>query len=369
MHPARTLSYSELITGLEAAVEEKLVNKKISSDGLWLFNYSNSCVYERAWNIFTLIARGLIVDPVAQKVIATPFPKFFNFGERDEALPDEPFESFEKLDGSMIDLFHHHGWRAATRGSFDSEQAVWAQNWLTQYDLNHLVQGTTYLFEATYPENRIVVRYGESALTLLGAYLENGTEADYEDLLLLGKATGLPVVERHSFSSIEDLVEHSHTLSNNQEGFVVRYASGTRIKIKGAEYRRIHALVSRITPLGVFECMAAGDNLEAMRREIPEEFWADFDKISELLDMRIREILFHVQGEAARFAGQSDKEVGLALSTISPLARPFIFAYRRGDDLQEGRSRQALYKHIRPTGNRLSGYTPSYTLHRVQDDE
>ena len=70
--------------------------------------------------LFSLISRGLILDPVQRLVIATPFPKFFNFNEGGVALPDEPFTVSEKLDGSLGILFHHQGkWRITTRGRLE----------------------------------------------------------------------------------------------------------------------------------------------------------------------------------------------------------------------------------------------------------
>jgi hypothetical protein len=43
------------------------------------------------------------------------------------------------------------------------------------------------------------------------------------------------------------------------QGFVVRFADGLRLKLKGSEYRRIHALISRRTPLAMGEGLNASD--------------------------------------------------------------------------------------------------------------
>ncbi len=109
--------------------------------------------------------------------MATPFLKFFNVGEKRGVVPDLPFKAFEKLDSSLIIAFHHAGhWRTATKGAFDSPQAVWAQERLDAADHAALVLGTTYLFEAVYPGNRIVVRYAEPAMVLLVACDADGRE-------------------------------------------------------------------------------------------------------------------------------------------------------------------------------------------------
>jgi RNA ligase len=97
-------------------------------EGLALWCYQSRCVFNDGWNEFTTLARGLILDAGTGRIVATPFPKFFNYGERGEEFPALPFETFEKLDGSLIILFHHRGrWLTATKGSFNSPQARWAQ--------------------------------------------------------------------------------------------------------------------------------------------------------------------------------------------------------------------------------------------------
>jgi RNA ligase len=39
-----------------------------------------------------------------------------------------------------------------------------------------------------------------------------------------------------------------------------------------------------------------------------------------------------------------------------------------GGDLMKGRSREVVFRAIRPTGNVLPGYAPSYALGRVLDE-
>jgi RNA ligase len=47
-------------------------------------------------------------------------------------------------------------------------------------------------------------------------------------------------------------------LPRDREGFVVRFASGLRIKLKGEQYCRIHKLISRCTPLALWDAMMPG---------------------------------------------------------------------------------------------------------------
>src|SRR6266852_4602188 len=102
---------------------------------LTIYNYTPQCTFANHWDSITEQCRGLIVDD-AGRVIAKPFRKFFNLNtsfrpETHEAnLPPEPPEVTDKLDGSLGILWQYDGEVGiATRGAFESEQAVWATRW------------------------------------------------------------------------------------------------------------------------------------------------------------------------------------------------------------------------------------------------
>ncbi len=98
---------------------KKFIKKEI------IYNYSRTCQYENKWDEITKSCRGLILDQDGN-VVAKGFDKFFNIEEHNlENIPNEPFEVFEKLDGSLGILFWYQGkWILATKGSFVSEQAM-----------------------------------------------------------------------------------------------------------------------------------------------------------------------------------------------------------------------------------------------------
>lgn len=374
VHAARLMEFEKLYTGLQYAAAEGLVRESVGPGGLRLYCYSEKCVYERSWDEITLLARGLVIDVVTREVVATPFPKFFNVGEGEVTIPDLPFETFEKLDGSLIIVFKWDGeWHSITKGSFKSEQSRWAAAWIDDLDLDSWVPlGATLLFEAIYPENRIVVRYrGDmTGLHLLGGYYKDGDEFCYGTLRDLGELICVSVVERHSYSSVSELMVTAKGLDSNAEGFVLRFSNGLRLKIKGDEYCRIHRMVSRLTPLAIWESMATGDDLEAIRRELPEKFWGDFDIIEKLLYARIAVINDEVVAAGLLWMQATDKELGLRLQELPPMARKFIFPWRKEGGLGVSqKSRDALYREIRPNGNALAGYVPGSAVRRVAENE
>jgi len=371
-HPARRLDVTELHAALEARVQSGTVT--VSRQGpLALYHYSNRCIYDVLWDEFSLLARGLILDLDRGALVATPFPKFFNYGERNLDLPDEPFQAFEKLDGSLGIVFFHDGrWQVTTKGTFGAGQARWAEARLAQCDLRHLDPRATYLFEIIYQTNRIVVRYDYEDLVLLAAYDGDGVEIDASDIAALAARLGTRAARRYDYVRVDDILRAAEALDKNDEGFVVRFTSGHRIKLKGSAYRRVHALVSRVTPLGIYDALYAGDDLELLRREVPEEYWTDFDRIRALLAAGIEDIVAVTEAEAARLGELSDKEVGIRLQRgeIAEPARPYIFARRRSPAswAQEPRSRLSILRSLRPTGNQLAGYSPSTYILGLRDD-
>ena len=144
---------------------------------LSIYNYSDACVWESQWSPVTLACRGLIVEDISRRVVARPYPKFFNHGqlEAPELGLDEEVVVMDKADGSLGILFPlpgEHGYAVATRGSFASEQAQWATRFFQRVyaDVFSPNPAWTYLFEIVYPENRVVLDYGDTEdLILLGA--------------------------------------------------------------------------------------------------------------------------------------------------------------------------------------------------------
>ena len=116
-----------------------------------IYNYTPTTQYEGKWDDITKMCRGLVLDEEGN-VLAKPFNKFFNLEEHSiNDLPNESFQVFEKMDGSLGILFNYEGeWILATKGSFTSEQAIKGKEILKKYRYERLLPGYTYLFEIIY---------------------------------------------------------------------------------------------------------------------------------------------------------------------------------------------------------------------------
>ena len=264
---------------LEKYHEEGLVYKQVHPTlPLTIWNYSEKVQYEGLWDEITLQTRGLVTDDEGN-VVARPFKKFFNL-EEGKHTPTEEFEVYEKMDGSLGILFFYEGqWVVATRGSFTSDQAMKAQEMIkSKYIVESIPKGYTTLFEIIYPENRIVVDYGdEESLVVLGMNSRmSGKEMDYESLLNVHNESGMTVVKK--YDKITDYTFLKKMIADTHEGFVVRFSNGERIKIKGEEYLRLHKIMTNLSTTAVWEVLSNGGNIENLLKNVPDEF---FQKIKE----------------------------------------------------------------------------------------
>ena len=374
-HPAINFSVSELLARLNAEVSAGNVSVKTHPiyPHLMLYCYTKQCVYERAWNDVNVLARGLIIDAQTGNIIAFTYPKFYNVGEMDKPIPDLAFDAYEKLDGSLIAVWHYNGeWHASTKGSFESDQARWASTEMHAKGwYKYMLPGTTYLFEAIYPENKIVIPYGYSGLVLHGAYNSSGMEYNHGQLAGFQSHLGCRMAKLYSFSSVSEMLIAAKSLPFTEEGWVLRFEDGYRLKVKGDEYKRIHAAVSNLTPLNVWQAML-DDEAHTMRRDLPEEFWADFDSIRSLLGQTMEKVSEQIFKGVLKCSDYTDKQVGLILHELPEIVRKTIFTTRKQGFAalweKGSKSRKGIFQTFRPTGNKLPGYTPSWAVRQVMEE-
>ena len=274
---------------------------------LSIYNYSRECQYEGRWDRYTLACRGLVLDSEGT-VIAKSFPKFFNWEEiKDDTyahcegcrksgmincahfdecgcwemrsvIPNENFEVYEKLDGSLGIIFHYNDeWHIASKGSFTSDQAVKGKELLDKLPKDKLDTSNTYLVEILYQENRIVVDYGDyEGLVLLGAYnRETGIEIKRD---VLESLDGWQVVKMYKTWG-EDWETLKREISRDKEGYVIRFTSGFRMKLKGDEYIRLHRILTNISTRVIWRMLMNNEPMEPILERVPDEFDAWFKSV------------------------------------------------------------------------------------------
>ena len=316
-----------MLTTLEKYYNDGLLHKQIHPTlDLTIWNYSPKVQYEKLWDEITIQCRGLVTNSKGD-IVARPFKKFFNYEEhKPEDIPNENFEVYEKMDGSLGILFYYEyelsderryniwfnnnyetgmerffdpnnlpdfdnpyydptpkkkgEWILATRGSFTSPQAIRGAEILSKYKYSELSTDCTYLFEIIYPENRIVVDYNnEEKLVLLGVIQTNtGREFNiysehYEDL-------GFELVMMYkTWGEGYDLLKEE--ISNDREGYVIRFMNGFRMKIKGEEYKRLHKILTGISSRDIWGLLKDNKSFDEIIKDVPDEFYGWVDKTAE----------------------------------------------------------------------------------------
>jgi RNA ligase len=270
---------------LQLAVDEGMVRVQFHPLlPLAIACYTTGCVIAHQWNEVTTACRGLVYNYETHEILARPFPKFFNLGE---PLAREDYEAevevTDKLDGS---LGIGYAWEGklyiATKGSFASDQSIEANKILQETHPDWLPpEGVTPLFEIIYPENRIVLDYGESReLRLLeGIDIETGKTFDWgsdmknRDGIWMswpGRTVGFT-----GYTSLREVV--SAIPRENAEGFVVRYLdTDERVKIKQPDYLAKHKLVFNLSQRTIWQSLL-DCKFHDYKAGMPDEFheWMD----------------------------------------------------------------------------------------------
>jgi hypothetical protein len=252
-------------------IEEGYVNvNQHKKFPLAIYTYSRSATFDYVWDEATCKCRGLIVNLTNMEIVARPFEKFFNLGEAAgitrEQFPDYPPSITDKLDGNLITLYPWEGrWWAASKGSFHSEHADWANAWLATHEteLEHFPrdyqwpQGYTPVFEMIAEDlEHHVVHYGKEAS---GLYL----------LALISTETGYEISEgdKATWATIND-VPHVPALNitldtaltdneKNAEGYVLTWRrtgkTPIRVKVKFPDFLRLQKLVHNVGPKEILD--------------------------------------------------------------------------------------------------------------------
>lgn len=290
-----------------ADLRQDIANKKISVTyhptlPLAILNYTHECSINNYWSEPVKICRGLIVELSGYSreiipestVVARPFRKFFGLKPgHDECeigtLPNVTPIVTEKVDGWLGVLWTYHDktgtphWGISSRGSFTSAGAEFAtgklQKLIKYGAIHEFPEGYTPVFEIVFKVGRIVVQYPFEGLVLLGCVnIETGEELPYDVLRdiwakIASYSAGNPwirLVHAHNMT-LEECQEDNRL---DREGYVLSYPrSGTwpiKVKVKLAEYRRLHRLITNVTPQQIWRKMS--DPVDEMTKEVPPHF-------------------------------------------------------------------------------------------------
>lgn len=249
---------------------------------LHILNYTPKAQYEQRWNDVTKKTRGLIWNQHTGEVVARPFEKFFNYGDPNGPVlgDDDMVGAYNKFDGSLGVGYRDPkgGFWIATRGSFTSDQAVHATR-KTRLAHAQSASGPTFddvtpLYEIIYPENRVVLDYGQRDIL--------------EPLAVVDIDSGSVPPEWHpgdlgrvSFADVKANLNRP-----NCEGWVCWTEDNIPVKVKQPDYLELHRAITGLSPRRVWEWLVAGE-FDTRASDLPDEFqdWAR-NKAQELITKR-----------------------------------------------------------------------------------
>lgn len=140
-------------------------------------------------------------------------------------------------------------------------------------------------------KNRIVVDYGDMYdLVLLGVInTKTGFELLHEDLVT-NYSKWFTIVKKYNISNIKNLDELKALEEDNREGFVIRFFTGFRVKVKFTEYVRLHGILTNVSNLTVWEHMRDNYEFDELLDRVPDEFYAWLKRTVNKLQLEFNEI-------------------------------------------------------------------------------
>jgi hypothetical protein len=204
--------------------------------------------------------RGLILSWPDLKVLSRAFDRFYNWGEdqNSESFPFEYAICMEKLDGSIISIYHDGGkWQCATRKMAFAEGETALGNTFAsvverafgqslQDEFEGLDKKMTYIFEVVSPETRVVTPYKNTSVYLIGSRVkETGADMPHHWLEAQAILCNWKMPKIYKCNSIEEVLENASVLPAMEEGYVLSDDGVTeegkiwRIKVKNPAYLAI----------------------------------------------------------------------------------------------------------------------------------
>jgi RNA ligase len=300
-------------------------------DGRLIFNYTKRAVYEGRWNFFECASRGLIIDIQTGEIVARGFDKFWNWlQDGRQPAPDAHIIAItDKIDGSLGVLYRHRGqYRIATRGSFDSPQALWATEFLNaRYDLTGLPDDLTLLFEIIYPANRVVVDYGEREdLVLLAARKRDTGDylPFYPNVAELGQRYGFTLPQTYSFSDVAQIIEQARALGVTHEGFVAEFSDGSRFKFKGSRYTELQRMILSLTFKNTLKAVASG-SLNEIFELVPDEFLTEVRSWVAEIETRVQSVKETIETLYAQSPQTGRREFAIWVTQNHPQHAKYLF--------------------------------------------
>lgn len=259
-------------------------------------------------------SRGLILTEDF-KPVCVPFYKFFNLGEPNaDEIDWDSAKAYEKLDGSIIKVWHHNVWHISTNGSISAKNASLMNKQSTFFDLfqkafnintDLLNKDYTYMFELVSPENRLVVNYENTEIYHLGTRCNKTlNEIDVDINVQKPKVIDIEMTK-------DSCLKYVEKLSYQNEGLIVKDKFNKRVKVKSPEYVKAHRLVNGVSEVNLLELIITNETDEVVAyfphyQEQIDKLKILINKASQHLDSLVKVLNFDNRKDLAEYAKSTD---------------------------------------------------------------
>lgn len=296
-------------------------------DDYSLLNYTREAMFRGNMTPVEQTCRGLVVRGNG-KIMALPMPKFFNIGEPQcPPLPGEPYTIWEKLDGSLTIFWHdNERWHCNTRGSFQNEYTEFASGWWADHiDIEHIPEHWTIMAEACFDNDP----NPRAAYTPEGLYLiairDRYSGADIPtDSVDFWNPQFIPKI--FPGVKIDALLEKKQNIEGT-EGWVIRFESGLRVKVKTAWYLRLFRAISDLAPKHIRELMVEAG--EDWINTFPDDLQPEATAIQEIIECDFQTLLSRIYYAYSRVAHiEARKDYALTVLQKYPDISHWLFNLR-----------------------------------------
>jgi len=250
----------------------KYVKEKPLGDGISSFNFTRDAFYKGNWNRQTILARGLFIDTVNNKIMARSYEKFFNINE---VRATELATLREKLQFPVTAYVKENGFLAIVSYDYNNDDLFIASKSTNKGDFVGYIKEQiqpyyqrlldffrnlyekakyqdldipTFVFECIDVNNDPhIIKYTESKLVLLDIIINKlkFKAMEYDNLVEIAEFIGVPVKEKayelKDWDAFRDLYnqiqgEDYKYNGNYVEGFVFTDKTGFMTKCKTSYY-------------------------------------------------------------------------------------------------------------------------------------
>lgn len=276
-------------------------------------------------------------------VVSRSFDRFFNHGEHRIPCKIDKLNFYEKMDGSLVTLFHYKGeWMYRTKSMIMPEEDMKVNGFEVSwkelieealgYGWEDAQRSTkySYILELTAPENRVVTRYTERSAVLLA--VRRTCDGVYSGQHLVDNIAQMNCWKRprtYYFNDWTTVEEGAKLLPNLEEGFVGYRNGEPMVKIKNPAYVAAHHL--RGDGLNPKRCM----DLVLMNEtdEYLTVFPEDVNMLSPYIECWDRAMV-GVDAFWKAFGKLSDQK-DFALKVKDAIVAPLLFRMRNGKTKEE----------------------------------